>query len=182
MPARPYDGRVSSERPDGDPDVYRMPPEAFRVAPDGVAPPVAERPVGPCPSAAEARQPRTAAPRPDRPARTGAERRRKGWDIALTIVLLVVLLAVAGGASLLGFVLGLGSDACGADGRICREGLLVVGVWIALTAPWLVAAVAVFIAIVRLVVRRRAFWVPLVGMAFVAGLWWIGAAVVWAAT
>lgn len=157
-----------------------MPPEAFRVASDGVAPPAAERPSPP--RAPEARRPRPAAPRPDRPARPTVERRRKGWDIALTIVLLVVLLAVAGGASLLGFALGLGSDACGADGRICREGLLVVGVWIALTAPWLVAAVAVFVAIVRLVVRRRAFWVPLVGMAFVAGLWWIGAAVVWAAT
>jgi hypothetical protein len=167
--SREYDGGVSGPRPDDDPGIYTMPAETFRVGRQ-VPAPTAEQPTERTPEPASASA--SAAPR----------RRRKGWDIALTIVLLVLLLAAAVVAASVGLALGVGSDACGSGGRVCRQDLLAVGVWTAFTTPLLILAVALFFSVVLLVVRRRAFWVPLAGFVLVAVLWSLGVFLVWAAT
>jgi hypothetical protein len=155
---------VSGSRPDEDPGVYTMPADAFRI---GSEPPV------PVP------------PRPVRPPRTSASarpgRRRKGWDIALTIVLLVVLLAVAVTASVAALSLGVAAGSCGSGGRLCQDALRDLGVWMALTTPWLILVLSVFFAVILLVIRRRAFWVPLAGLLLTVVLWLLGALLVWAA-
>jgi hypothetical protein len=149
---------------DEDPGIYTMPAGAFRIGSEAPPPTPPERPGSP-------QEP--ASPRP--------VRRRRGWDIALTIVLLVLLLAAAVVASAYGFAIGLAAGACGGGGRLCQAGLRDLGVWMALTTPWLVAAVATFVGVLLLVIRRRGFWVPLAGVVLMGALWLIGAVLVWAA-
>ena len=149
---------------DEDPGIYTMPAGAFRIGPEAT------------PSAPPQPPERTREPGSPRPAR-----RRRGWDIALTIVLLVLLLAAAVVASAYGFAIGLSAGACGGGGRLCQVGLRDLGVWMALTTPWLVATVATFVGVLLLVVRRRGFWVPLAGAVLMGALWLLGAVLVWAA-
>ncbi|MCC4909131.1 DUF6264 family protein [Microbacterium sp. cx-59] len=177
-PAAPYDGGVSGTRPDDDPGVYRMPTEAFRVGAhaqpqDPVATPEPVPTAAPPPAAPDAAT-RTASAR--------SPRRRRGWDIALTIVLVVLLAVAAVIASSLGLVMAASADACGSGGRVCRDDLHSIGVWMLFTTPLLVLAVTAFFAIVLLVVRRRAFWVPIAGTILLAALWSLGVFLVWAAT
>lgn len=174
---RTYDGGVSGSQPDEDPGVYTMPAGAFRVGAQApVADQVSERPA---PSASGAP---SASPVSPEGRRVLPRRRRKGWDIALTIVLLVLLLAVAVVAASIAVALGGGTDACGSAGRVCRPDLLAAGLWTAFTTPLLVVAVALFFSVVLLVVRRRAFWVPLAGLVLLAALFSLGVFLVWAAT
>ena len=166
---RAYDGGVSGPRPDDDPGIYTMPAETFRV---GAQTPGPEQPVERVPESASASASASVTPR----------RRRRGWDVVLTIVLLVALVAVAVVAASIALALGGGSDACGSGGRVCRPDLLAVGFWTAFTTPLLVLAVTLFFSVVLLVVRRRAFWVPIAGFVLLAALWSLGVFLVWAAT
>lgn len=164
---------MSSERPGEEPAIFRLPPESFRVGSDRA--PAAVRP--------------EPAPRPQRPApqppgdtgRTTPRRRRKAWDIVLTIVLLVANATVATVASTLALLLASSSTGCGADGRVCRTALLQGGAWTMFTVPWIVFALTAFFAVLLLVVRRRAFWVPLAGTVLAAVSWLVGAFLLWAA-
>ncbi|WDG17520.1 DUF6264 family protein [Microbacterium sp. Clip185] len=164
---------MSSERPGEEPAIFRLPPESFRVGSDGA--PAAARPE---PSPRSERP----APRPEREAgRTAPRRRRKTWDIVLTIVLLAVTAVVSAVSSTLALMLAASSTGCGADGRVCRAELLQGGVWTMLTAPWIVFVLTAFFAVLLLIVRRRAFWVPLVGTVVAALTWLVGAFLLWAA-
>ncbi|MDQ1205795.1 DUF6264 family protein [Microbacterium sp. SORGH_AS_0862] len=164
---------MSSERPGEEPAIFRLPPESFRVG-SGEAP-AAVRPE----PAARADRP---APTPQRDTgRTAPRRRRKAWDIVLTIVLLVATATVAAVASALALLLASSSTGCGADGRVCRTELLQGGVWTMLTVPWIAFVLTAFFAVLLLVVRRRAFWVPLVGTVLAALSWVVGAFLLWAA-
>lgn len=156
---------MSSERPGEDPAIFRLPPESFRIGADEA--PAAVRPEP------AARPARTDAPR--------APERRKSWDIVLTIVLLVGAAAVSAVASTLAILLAASSAGCGADGRVCRVELLQGGVWTMLTVPWIVFVLTAFFAVLLLVVRRRAFWVPLVGALVAVLAWLVGAFLLWAA-
>ncbi|MFS0794880.1 hypothetical protein [Microbacterium sp. 1P10AE] len=110
--------------------------------------------------------------RPEQPPRPA----RRGWDLALTIVLLVLLPLAALACSYAGFFLTFASDACGAVA--CDESLMNFGLWFAVIAPWGVLLVAVVAAIVRLVRHRITFWVPLAGIVLMAALWFVAAAIV----
>lgn len=98
---------------------------------------------------------------PDRPARV-----RRVWDLVLTIALLVGMLASAVVASLGGVFLVFVTDSCGSVGR-CNDAAVTAGVLTGAVGPLVVAAVAVLVAVVRLVRRRIAFWVPIVGSAVI---------------
>jgi hypothetical protein len=111
---------------------------------------------------------------PERPAE--ATRKVKVWDVALTVVLLVVLTLFALGASYAGFFLVMASDACTA--QTCDFALMDVGFWVAVISPWVLLVLAVVFAIVLLVLHRVAFWVPLVSAALMVGMWFVGAAIV----
>ena len=110
--------------------------------------------------------------RPERPPRPA----RRGWDLALTVVLLVLLPLAALACSYAGFFLAFASDACGS--MTCDLGLMNFGLWFAVIAPWAVLLIAVAAAIIRLVRHRITFWVPLAGIVLMAATWFIAAAVV----
>jgi hypothetical protein len=97
------------------------------------------------------------------------------WDVAVTVVLLVLLTLFALGASYLGLIIGFVSDACGPG--TCDFGLINAGVWVALLSPWVVLLLAVVLAIVQLVRHRLAFWIPLVAAALIVGMFFVGTAI-----
>jgi len=105
-----------------------------------------------------------------------AARTSRGWDVALTIVPLVLLPLLALTASYAGVLLAFASDACGST--TCNTGLMNIGFWTAVISPWVVLVIGVIVAIVRLVRRRLAFWVPLVTVVAVVAVWFVAAALV----
>ncbi len=102
------------------------------------------------------------------------------WDIVLTIVLLVLLIGAAALASYFGIFLAFASDGCGGD--TCNEGLLNFGFWFAVISPWVLWVLALIGAIALLVLRRLAFWVPLVASSLMVGGFLVGFLIVGAAT
>ena len=91
----------------------------------------------------------------------GAKPPVKGWDVAVTVILLVIDAALAFAASVMGMFLIMASDPCGV--RDCGNDLIVLGWIIGMVLPWLVLIATGIIAIVRLVRRKLAFWVALLG-------------------
>ena len=110
-----------------------------------------------------------AAPRPRRVPR--------GWDIGLTVGLLVLDLAIAVLAGFAGLFLVFASDSCG-SGSTCNSVGLSLGVAVAVFAPAVVLLIAVTVAVILLVRRRVAFWVPLAGLLLMGAAWAVGAVVV----
>ncbi|WP_147424033.1 DUF6264 family protein [Microbacterium sp. AG1240] len=98
------------------------------------------------------------------------------WDVALTVVLLVLLTLFALAASYAGFLLAGASDACATVS--CDVETMNVGLWFGVISPWAVLLLSVVAAVVRLVRQRLAFWVPLAGAALMVALWFVAAAIV----
>lgn len=101
---------------------------------------------------------------------------RRGWDLVLSIVLLMLVPFAALAATYAGLFLAFAADACGA--QTCDTGLMNIGFWMAVIAPWGILVVAVVVTIVRLVRHRVAFWVPLVAIVAMVVVWFIAAAFV----
>lgn len=99
---------------------------------------------------------------PDPAATSATPRPRRTWDLILTIVLLIAYLLGTLVASFSAFFLAFAGDSCGAS-SVCDENQMANGMMIALYAVWIPALFVVIGAIVLLVLRRLAFWVPLVG-------------------
>lgn len=87
------------------------------------------------------------------------------WDLVLTIVLLVGDVALAALASFMGLFLAMASDPCGA--RDCDYDLITAGFFVGTIGPWVALALTLAAAIVLMVLRRIAFWVPLAGAALI---------------
>lgn len=101
---------------------------------------------------------------------------RRVWDLVLTIVFIVFSLAGAAVASFLGlFVLAFGSDSCVV--RECNYDVMSTGMMVAFVGPWIPVVIATIVAIVLLVLRRLAFWVPLVGGVLSVGVLILGFAI-----
>lgn len=83
------------------------------------------------------------------------------WDLVLTIVFLVALVVYTALASFAGLFLIMASDPCGV--RDCSSELITTGWLIGTLVPWAVLIGAVIWAIVFLVKRRLAFYIPLLG-------------------
>ena len=99
------------------------------------------------------------------------------WDLVLTIVLLVLM--TVGGLALAFFaflLLAFGGDSCGASST-CDYDVMTTGAFAAIGGVVLVGLVALIGAIVMLVLRRIAFWIPLVGIALMIAAFWIGASI-----
>jgi hypothetical protein len=97
----------------------------------------------------------------------------KGWDVAITVILLVLLAMLTALMSFFGFFLVMASDPCGV--RECSDELITTGVLLAIGLPWLALIVAVVLSIILLVRRKLAFWVPLAAGPLVIGAWFLGA-------
>jgi len=103
-------------------------------------------------------------------------RAARPWDVALTIVLLVLLPLLALVATYAGVVLASAAQACATQS--CDAGIMNTGFWTAVIAPWVILVIGVVAAIVRLVRHRLAFWVPLVAIATMVAVWFVAAALV----
>jgi hypothetical protein len=123
----------------------------------------------PTPPTADTVQP--VVPPQDSPKRTVAI-----WDIILTVILLVIGLGIALIGSFLGFMLVFLSDSCGAS-TTCDTNQIGLGFTIATIGVWPPIILAVLLSIVVLVLRRRAFWIPLVAIVLMAAIWGVGLAV-----
>lgn len=107
------------------------------------------------------------------------EPRRGGlrvWDVALTVVLLVLLPLAALAATSAGLLFTAAGDSCFLAS--CDLGLVNFGLWFAVIAPWAALVIGVTAAIVRLVRHRIAFWVPLLTVIGMVALWFVAAAIV----
>ncbi|TDN91868.1 DUF6264 family protein [Microbacterium sp. BK668] len=83
------------------------------------------------------------------------------WDVVLTIVFLVALIVYTALASFAGLFLVMASDSCGV--RDCSTELITTGWLIGTLVPWAVLVGAAIWAIVFMVKRRLAFYIPLLG-------------------
>ena len=97
------------------------------------------------------------------------------WDLVLTIVLLVLMVGAALLASFLSFFLAFASDSCGASAT-CDTDRIAAGMLVAMIGPLLVALLVLVAAIIVLVLKRIAFWIPIVGIMLVIGVFAGGAA------
>jgi uncharacterized BrkB/YihY/UPF0761 family membrane protein len=90
------------------------------------------------------------------------------WDLVLTIVLLVVMIGAAVLASFLSFFLAFAGDSCGAS-VTCDTDRIAAGMLVAMIGPLAVALLALMAAVVMLVLKRMAYWIPIVGIVLVVG-------------
>lgn len=100
------------------------------------------------------------------------------WDLVLSIVLLIGVVALAGVALIYAIFIPTASAGCGGD---CNLTQFETGFALSLALPVLVTIATLVVTIVRLVKRRLAFWVPLAGAAGVGLGVFIGAAVAFTA-
>lgn len=106
-----------------------------------------------------------AAPRP--PARVG--------DIVASSILLVVGAIGFAALAFVSLFLAMVSDGCG-SGADCDFGVMTAGYFVALVAPPVIFVAAAVWTIIRLVRRRIAWWLPIVGSLAALAVWGIGAA------
>jgi hypothetical protein len=107
-------------------------------------------------------------------------RERPTWDLVLTIVLLVSYLILTLVASAFGTLYAFASDGCGSS-NTCNYDQMNVGLFTAVTGVWGPVLFVVAGAIILLVIRRRAFWVPLVGILLTIGISALGAVLIFGA-
>ena len=88
----------------------------------------------------------------------------RSWDFILTLVLVLVMLLFVGAFALSTVTLSATSFACADAGAECIDSRVQIGQLISTYAPGAIALVAVIVSVVRLVRRRVAFWVPIVGI------------------
>jgi uncharacterized BrkB/YihY/UPF0761 family membrane protein len=97
------------------------------------------------------------------------------WDLVFTIVLLVVMVGAALLASFFSFFLAFASDSCGAV--TCDTDRIATGMLVAMIGPLLAGLLALVAAVVVLVLKRIAFWIPIVGIVLIVGVFVGGAAI-----
>ena len=106
-------------------------------------------------------------------------RQRAVWDLWLTIALLLVAVLVDIVLSFFAVFLVFAADACVSS---CDSGLMSTGFLVAIVLPTVALVMGIIGAILLLVFRRRAFWVPIVVIALVIGLYFLGAALTYLGT
>lgn len=100
-------------------------------------------------------------------------------DAAVSIVLMIASIALAAALSYVALFTVVAGDSCAQS--ICNYDLFTAGWLLALLAPVVLVAIGTTIAVVRLVRRRRAWWIPLVTMVVSGLLWWGGLQMVFVA-
>ncbi|RNB51309.1 hypothetical protein EDM22_04570 [Agromyces tardus] len=96
------------------------------------------------------------------------------WDLVLTIVLLLLMVGAGFVLFFLAFFLAFASDSCGAS-SVCDSDRIATGMLLAIVLPVALGLIALVAAVVMLVLRRLAFWIPLVGIGLMVGGWFLGA-------
>ncbi|MBN9189440.1 MAG: hypothetical protein J0I78_16775 [Microbacterium sp.] len=96
-------------------------------------------------------------------------RTSKSDNIAATVLLFLLVLLVAAFLSFRGMFLGFWVDTCGVVTIPCEPGLFRAGLLTGVFSPWVIFVVALLLSIVLIVIRRRAFWVPLIAIVLTIG-------------
>ena len=117
------------------------------------------------------------APPPAAPAAVPVRRPLRTWDLVLSVVLLLLTAGLGLLLVVMAPFLVMASDPCG-SGVQCNTDQMGVGFLMALIGPPVVLVVGIAAAILLLVLRRVAFWVPLVASALAIGVFVLGAAIV----
>lgn len=149
---------------------------------DAVQPdPGRQAPVQPEPLPQEPGRPPSAQQPPDQPYdqyATAAPAKRPiiMWDLVTTIVLLVLMIGAALVASFLSFFLAFAGDSCGAS-SVCDYDLMATGMMVAMIGPLVVGLLALIAAVIVLVLKRIAFWIPILGILLIAGVFVAGVAI-----
>ncbi len=99
------------------------------------------------------------------------------WDLVLSIILMVLSVALGLVLLVMAPFLVMASDPCGAAVE-CNVDQMGVGFLIALIGPALAIVAGIVVGIVLLVLRRVAFWAPLVGSVLAVVVFVVGAAIV----
>lgn len=105
-----------------------------------------------------------------------AKRRVIVWDLVVTIVLLLLMAALGFVLFFFSFFLAFASDSCGASST-CDTNLIATGMLVAMILPIGVGVLALIAAIIVLVLKRIAFWIPIAGMLLMVGAFALGAAI-----
>ena len=95
---------------------------------------------------------------------------RNTLDIVLSLVFAVLGAGLAIVLGILGITLAFAGDSCNASAA-CNFEQLSAGILLAMMLPAVLTVIFIVWMIVRLVRRKRAFWVPIVG-AVAAGIGW----------
>jgi len=122
---------------------------------------------------AEANAPADAAAEVAPDGRTKRVRPVRVWDLVLSIVLVLLLIGVAITGVFIGSLFALGAPSC-VNGS-CE--LFDVGLNVAIWGPIVVGVLGLAATVTLLVLRKRAFWVPLAGIALVAIVVFVGGAI-----
>lgn len=102
------------------------------------------------------------------------------WDIVATTVELILLALAGMVSSFAGLMLVMASDSCGTGTTECSTGIILLGVGLAVVAPWVALLAMGTWAVVRLVRRKLAWWVPLLAVPLWALVFALGVAVTFA--
>jgi hypothetical protein len=105
-----------------------------------------------------------------------ARRRVIVWDLVTTIVLLVLLAGLGFVLFFFSFFLAFASDSCGASST-CDSDRIATGMLVAMLLPIAVGVLAIVAAVIVLVLRRIAFWIPILGIVLMIGAFVLGAAI-----
>ena len=108
---------------------------------------------------------------------TATRRPRRTWDLVVSILLLVLALGVGLVLFTIAPFLVMASDSCGAS-TVCDTGQIGSGFLLAWIGPAVVIVIGIVATIILLIVRRLAFWVPLVASLLAIGVFALGAAIV----
>ncbi|MEN2738143.1 DUF6264 family protein [Microbacterium sp. X-17] len=115
--------------------------------------------------------------RPEEPERRrGPEpvrERRNPWDLAATLVLMLVLAVLGMTASYAGMIAGTTASTCTGD---CSGPGITVGLVLVTFGPIVVFFAGLFLVIRGVLRRAFTFWIPLVGFIALAILWYAGVA------
>ena len=109
-------------------------------------------------------------------------KRRRGWDVALTIVLMLVGVVTLGFLLILSYAIAVGIEGASkealCDPASCSMSQVSVGQTLAFVLPILLTLASFVVAVVFLVRRKLAFWVVVVGIAASAIAWGLSASLV----
>jgi len=106
-----------------------------------------------------------------------ARKAPRSWDFLLTLALIVVMFLFLAAFALSSVTLSATSLACADAGGDCADNPVQVGQLISTYAPVAIALVVLVVSIVRLVRRRIAFFVPIIGILLMSVAFAIGTTV-----
>ncbi len=109
---------------------------------------------------------------PQQPAGPPEPGQPRTWDIVATTVELILLALAGMVSSFAGLMLVMASDSCGTGTTECSTGVILLGVGLAVIAPWVALLAMGTWAVVRLVRRKLAWWVPLLAVPLLASAAW----------